>query len=251
MTCPDLDTVLDAGFDLPADVRAHLASCAACSAELASAAALAAGFAEMRAETAPPGLVDAALAAARAEAASRPAPARRRAPDRAARPAPRRRAPALLAACVLGVLLLAAGVWVLRDGTPRASGDLVAEAPVRTDRAAAPPAPSAPPPLEGPVAEAQELPAPPAEPTESAPLGPPPSTPPPAPPVPRPTPAPAVQEASPAFVAEVPLPDSVAAARDGALLALSLVADAQRVAGRTLTHEAQRLGTALSDAVGS
>lgn len=258
MSCPDLDTVLDAGFDAPPAVREHVASCPACTAELDAAMALAAGFAEMRSERAPADVVAAALASAR----ETPAPLRRpAAPDRSARPGRRSRPWIVaLAACLALAAWLGLGVW-LRSAGPDAT-PAVAER-VAADERAAPPSPPSPPPS-SPVADAIAPASPnPVSPTPRA------APPRPRPPAPEPRPAPR-QPAHPAPVldgehvappermslardglATTTLPDSVAAARDGALLAFSLVADAQRVASRTLTHEAERLGSTLSDAVGS
>lgn len=256
MSCPDLDTVLDAGFDAPAHVRAHLATCPACAAELEAAAALAAGFAEMRAEAAPPALVDAALTAARSPATG-PRPTSRRAPDRLARPSrPRRSLALLLAACALGMLMLAAGLW-LRSPSSTPVSDAVAARPAPTE--AAPESPfSGPRPAAEAAAQEETSPALAALPAPGTGTARPAPAPPPAPRQAAPPDEPAVPETPPRLetpvvelAAAAPLPDSVAAARDGALLAFSLVADAQRVAGRTITHEAERLGTALSDAVGS
>ena len=272
MSCPDLDTLLDAGFDAPADVRAHLASCPACADELAAAAALAAGFAEMRTETAPAAVVDAALRQAHA-----PRPTTRRAADRGPR---RGRSVArrwALAAAALALCAVVAIGLLRGERAPEAPAIAGAAETVEQPPSQTPPdtgAPSAPPSVSSaaPPAPAPELPAapelppPPAEaPSPTLPTaGPPPpagiapeSAEPRRPATSDPAPQPTLDpnELTPAPIAAAATadaaPDSVAAAREGALLAFSLVADAQRVAGRTITSEAERLGTTLSDAVGA
>ena len=246
MTCPDIDLVLDDGFDVPADVRAHVASCPACSAEIAAALALAAGFAEMRAEAAPASVIDAALAAARA-GGPRPMPSR--SADRPAAPPTRRRRIAALGLAATAALALA--LWL------RPAADLATPAP---EIAQAAPPEVAREPVANTETVGRDETGPPAAATQRADA----SAPTRDPAVPS-APSPSVSDAPPPAASSLAprpttpgltlpddvaqaVPDSVAAARDGVLLAFGIVADAQRAAGQTLADEIGRLGTTLSDA---
>ena len=257
MSCPDLDAVLDAGFDASPHDRRHLAECSRCADELSAAAALAAGFAEMRAEAVPPDLLDSVLAAAPMADVEAPRLRVARAGDRAPRRADRRWG--VLTGALLACAALVA-VWLRPGVNADRTADLVADqvqvpadppapppsvrepaAPTPPDLRPDPPTLSESAPLVAPAPDQLPPPSQPADPVPTAPALPEPTAPAPPPTVQAPEPAPLVAEA-PA------LPDSVASAREGALLALGLVADAQRSARRSVAGELERLGSTLSDA---
>ena len=259
MTCPDTDVLLDLGLDAPADLRAHVASCDACTAELAASMALAASFAEMRAETAPAELIDAVLTTAPLH----PTPRATR-PRRGDRPARRSRTRRVLWTGVLASLCLTLIVWLV-PGTGESPDPTVEMATVALDvqpqptpvpreslapnqtsapeRAAAPIVPPPPGPR-APTASTAE----PALPESAEPASTPLSMPDTGSPV-APEPQPEAPAPDSEQIAATTAPaDSVAIARDGALLALGLVADAQRVARRSVAAELERIGTTVSDA---
>ncbi len=254
--CPDIDRLVDdAAAGVPGAagrLDAHAASCAACAAE---AEALDDGFGDafacLREETCPPEV----LAAVFAEVGARTRPAPPRAPDRDARPTarPARRrvwAGALTAAALVALVMF----W------PRTEAPLVA---VATPAVPTETRPVEMPPVETQPAESQSTEAQPAmahvvtEPASTrrsvrtalrrarrradAPRA---ST----PHDDAPAPAERLDLPNESNIAETPTPADAAAARDELLLALRIVARAQRSADAAVQTEMQRVSSALEPA---
>ena len=243
LPCPDLDRLVgDAIAGRPgADARldAHAASCAACAAEAACAddsltETLAEPFAGLRAATCPPDVIAAALAEVR-----------RGAPDRAAAAPPRPRTRVWIGASVLAVALLAALLVRPKMASETASEPpLVAQVGVPKPSEPSAPQPVAPAPADpvpsAPTTASPEL-RPSARPAVDAP-GPSRSPQPAAPP--RPEPPDALLDAPVAAAT----PADSAAARADLLLALGIVARAQRAADAAVSAEMQRVSEALAPA---
>ena len=254
MTCPAphrLDAFLDGDLDAAdaAHVREHVAACPTCGREAALARQVAGALADARAVRAPAGLAEAAIAEARArpsEGAPARLPARPgRAGDRSPSLQSRRGRALALAAFALAAVVAVATTWATLDApAPRHDAPLVAEGVPQgpsTDAVPVPPpaeqqaeaaapdnrpeAPTAPAPVQAAPAPLAEAPRPLAAPAPDA-------------PAPEP-----IAQAAPAE--EAPTAAEVEQAKEDLQLALSLVADAQRQAGRALRDEAGPLASTL------
>ncbi len=232
--CQTLAAYLDGRLsDADADAfEAHLADCETC-AEDADDLSLA--LALLADEPCPPEVLDRALAQAR-----------RRAPDREARPSARRRsAPWRLAVLPLLALAVAAAVWLVRPSEAPAPRELAAsvdEPPAAEPAAeptAEPEAPETPPAVQpGPIPPA----APDASPAPRAPAR--------VAPAPRRAPAPAPAAVPEPDIAQAVPPDSVpadsvAAAKEELLYAFALVADAQDHAADAVADGVGRVSDAI------
>ena len=250
MTCPAphrLDAFLDGDLDAAdaAHVREHVAACPACGREAALARQVASALADARAVRAPNGLAAAAIAEARARPPARPPARPARASDRSPSLQSRRGRALSLAAVVLAAVVAVATTWATLDApAPRHDAPLVAEGVPQgpsTDAVPVPPpaeqqaeaaapdnrpeAPTAPAPVQAAPAPLAEAPRPLAAPPPDA-------------PAPEP-----IAQAAPAE--EAPTAAEVEQAKEDLQLALSLVADAQRQAGRALRDEAGPLASTL------